>query len=47
VKHKITVSDDAKDLITKLLSKDRKFRLGQKKDADEVLAHPFFKDINF
>ena len=36
----------AKDLITLLLSKDRKTRLGQKGDADEVLAHRFFKGID-
>jgi serine/threonine protein kinase len=47
VKHKITVSEEAKDLITKLLSKDRKERLGQKNDADEVLSHPFFNGIDF
>ena len=28
VKHKILVSDEAKDLITKLLNKDRKVRFG-------------------
>jgi len=28
VKHKISVSDNAKDLISKLLNKDRKKRLG-------------------
>ena len=46
VKHQINVSEDAKDLITLLLSKDRKTRLGQKGDADEVLAHRFFKGID-
>jgi len=29
-----------------LLEKDRKQRLGQKNDVDEVLAHPFFKNID-
>jgi hypothetical protein len=42
VKHKINVSEDAKDLITMLLLKDRKQRLGQKGDAEEVLGHKFF-----
>ena len=46
VKHKINVSDDAKDLITKLLLKDRKERLGQKGDADEVLGHKFFQGMD-
>ena len=45
-RHKISVSDEAKDLITKLLHKSRKKRLGQKGDAEEILAHPFFKDID-
>lgn len=39
-----TISDVAKDLVTKLLEKDRMKRLGQKNDAEEVLNHPFFKD---
>jgi hypothetical protein len=29
-----------------LLEKDRKQRLGQKNDVDEVLAHPFFKNMD-
>jgi len=29
-----------------LLEKDRKLRLGQSDDCDEVLKHPFFKDID-
>ena len=29
-----------------LLMKDRKQRLGQKKDAEEVLAHPFFAGLD-
>ena len=47
VKHGITVSDEAKDLITRLLVKDRKQRLGQKGGVDDVLGHPFFKDMDF
>lgn len=46
VKHGITVSEEAKDLITQLLKKDRKQRLGQKQDVDEVLSHPFFKGLD-
>ena len=34
-------------MITKLLLKDRKYRMGQKNDADEVLAHKFFEGIDF
>lgn len=46
VKHGITVSDEAKDLITKLLEKDRKARLGAKNDVDEILSHPFFTGLD-
>jgi serum/glucocorticoid-regulated kinase 2 len=42
-RHGITISDEAKDLITKLLDKDRKSRLGQQGDVEEVLNHEFFK----
>ena len=45
-KHKINVSDDAKDLINMLLQKDRKKRLGQLKDAEEVLSHKFFEGLD-
>lgn len=43
-KHGISVSENAKDLINKLLDKDMDERLGSKNDVDEVLAHPWFKD---
>jgi len=29
-----------------MLAKDRKERLGQKGDMDDILSHPFFSDIN-
>lgn len=45
-KHGLSVSEEAKSLIIGLLEKDRKQRLGQKNDVDEVLAHPFFKNID-
>ena len=45
-KHGISVSDNAKDLITKLLEKDRFQRLGQQKDVDDVLGHPFFSELD-
>lgn len=34
------------DLITKLLEKDKKQRLGFKSDLDEVICHPWFKEID-
>lgn len=40
--YKIEYSDDLVDLISKLLKKDRKQRLGYTDDVKEVLAHPFF-----
>lgn len=45
-KHGISVSPLAQDLIISLLDRDRKTRLGQVNDVDEVLAHAFFKDID-
>jgi len=29
-----------------MLKKDRKERLGQKMDVDEILGHPWFSDID-
>lgn len=40
------VSDDAKDLITKLLTKERENRLGFNEDSDEILKHKFFESID-
>jgi len=45
-KYKIDYSDELMDIITKLLDKDKSTRLGTKGDAEEVLSHPFFSDIN-
>ena len=45
-KYKIDYSDDLMDLIIKLLDKDKATRLGSKGDAEEILSHPFFKDLN-
>ena len=41
------MSDNQKDFIMRLLDKNPETRLGSKGDAREVLAHPYFKDINF
>ena len=46
IKHKIPLSDEAKDIITKLLNKNQKERLGAKNDALDLIGHPFFKSIN-
>lgn len=44
--HGISISPIAQDLITSLLEKDRKKRLGQQGDSEEILSHPFFKGID-
>lgn len=43
----VTISNDAKDLIKKLLIKDQKVRLGSQADSLEVMSHPWFTDIDF
>lgn len=45
-KYKIDYSDDLMDIINKLLDKNKSTRLGSQGDAKEILAHPFFKDLN-
>ena len=45
VRHKITVSADAQDLIVKLLDKNRKTRLGAN-GMEEILSHKWFEDID-
>ena len=44
-RHGINVSDVAKDIIQKLLMKDKGRRLGAK-GGQEVLSHPFFDGID-
>lgn len=46
-KNKVFVSNVTKDLITKMLEKDCKKRIGAKGGMDEVLKHPYFKYVNF
>jgi len=45
-RHKITMSDDCKDLISKLLEKDPANRLGSKNGLEEILAHPWFSTLD-
>ena len=42
----IKISDDAKSIIQKLVCKDPAIRIGTKGDVDEILAHPWFAEIN-
>ena len=44
---KINISDDAKDLLQKLLIKDQDERLGSKSGFNEIKEHPFFKGFDF
>ena len=44
---RIPISDEAKDLIKKLLVKDQNKRLGSSGGFDEIKEQPFFKDYDF
>ena len=44
-KYKIQYSDEFMDIVMKLLAKDKTERLGFGAGAEEVLDHPWFKDI--
>ncbi|CAD8136863.1 unnamed protein product [Paramecium octaurelia] len=41
------LSEEAKDLLKKLLNKTPHERLGGQRDAQEIYEHPFFKDVDF
>ena len=43
----IKISDEGKDIINKLLTKDCNTRLGSMADSLEVLSHPWFKDLDW
>lgn len=45
-KYKIEYSDEVQDVICKLLAKKKSKRLGSIDDFEEVLSHPWFKDID-
>jgi serum/glucocorticoid-regulated kinase 2 len=45
-KYKIEYSDEFVDIVLKLLHKEKDQRLGSKDDFREIIAHPFFKDID-
>jgi serum/glucocorticoid-regulated kinase 2 len=44
---RINLSEDAKDIIIKLLEKNPKKRLGYQKGIEEIKKHPFFAKIDF
>lgn len=45
-KHKIKMSEDMKDFITKLLVRDPEKRLGHK-NSKEVFDHPWFSNVKW
>lgn len=54
IRHKIPMSEQSKDLISKLLDKNPESRLGSKLDkdgkcldADEICSHPWFEGIDW
>ena len=40
------MSPECKDFLTKILNKDPKERLGSKNGVQEILEHPWFKDLD-
>lgn len=46
-RHGIPMSDEIKDIITKLLNKDQSQRLGSINDADDIVNHPWFKGLDW
>lgn len=44
--YKIEYSDTLVDLISKLLKKDKTQRLGSNGGVKEIMAHPFFADMD-
>ena len=44
---RIVLSEDAKDIIRKLLEKNPKKRLGSQRGIEEIKSHPFFANIDF
>ena len=45
-KHGIAMTAECKDFISQCLSKTPGERLGSKGDIEEILAHPWFRDID-
>lgn len=45
-KYQVDYTDEFQDIVEQLLHKDQKKRLGSKNDVHEILAHPWFADID-
>ena len=43
----VTISEEARDIIARLLNKNPKKRLGFQSDFKEIVQHPWFKEIDF
>ena len=43
---KVKISPECQDFLTRVLIKNPKNRLGSQADAEDILAHPWFKDLN-
>jgi serine/threonine protein kinase len=43
---KVKISAEAQDFILRILNKNPKQRLGAQSDVDEILGHPWFKELN-
>ena len=46
-KKKLKINSETKDIISKMLEKDNKKRLGAKNGMDDVINHPYFKNFEF
>ena len=46
-RHGIPMSEELKDIVTKLLDKNPASRLGSQNDADEIVNHPWFKGMDW
>mgnify|MGYP000883667790 CR=1 FL=1 len=46
-KSKLKLSAASKDLISKMLEKNKDKRIGAKGGMDEIFSHPFFKEVDF
>lgn len=45
-KHGFELSNESKDLIEKLLNKNKEKRLGRENDFKDIISHPWFADID-
>jgi serum/glucocorticoid-regulated kinase 2 len=45
-KYKIEYSNELEDIVTQLLHKDKAQRLGSVNDVQDILAHPWFADLD-